>query len=283
VELPNAKDPGEFFHKTPQLWGDAEGAALAGWEWWINLVLADHRLTSPDGRAAAAAALVGVLSRIPEEATLDVYCQFAAEKLQVDAAHLLADVQRFRKTGVRPKLAGPTPEAANGAHPGVPPVTPPTNGSGPTANAEEDALLALLIAEPSAGSVLMELIAGEPFRSSELQDLVGRVVEVVQREGGGSLERHIEQFKEEERPRLARLSMTASFSGGPSEIRSAVADCVLRINLRSCEAAMAAVEEQIAVTGSEQENSVRDGLLTEHRVLAQHRAALKMQLFQGRA
>jgi hypothetical protein len=162
-------------------------------------------------------------------------------------------------------------------------VTPPTNGSGPTAHAEEDALLALLIAEPSAGSVLMELIAGEPFRSSELQDLVGRVVEVVQREGGGSLERHIEQFKEEERPRLARLSMTASFSGGPSEIRSAVADCVLRINLRSCEAAMAAVEEQIAVTGSEQENSVRDGLLTEHRVLAQHRAALKMQLFQGRA
>jgi hypothetical protein len=45
---------------------------------------------------------------------------------------------------------------------------------------------------------------------------------------------------------------------------------------------MAAVEEQIAVTGSDQQNSARDGLLTEHRLLAQRRAALKMQLFQGR-
>src|SRR5207245_4782852 len=68
VELPNAKDPGEFFQKTPQLWDEAEGAALAGWEWWINLLLAEHDLKTPEGRVRAAVAMVGLLNRIPAQA-----------------------------------------------------------------------------------------------------------------------------------------------------------------------------------------------------------------------
>jgi DNA primase len=281
IELPNAKDPGDFFRKTPQLWGDVEGAAVAGWEWWINGVLAEHRLGTPDGRAAAAASLVGVLARIPEEATLDVYCQFAAQKLKVDAAHLLADVQRFRKTGVRPKAPEPLAPVATAVPGSNGHTAASTNGAAPAPRPDEDNLLALLIAEPEAGPILLTMLDEEPFSSPELQELCRRVVELVQAEGGGSLERHLEQFDEQERPRLARLSMMAPLQMTTGELNSAIADCVLRIRLRSCEAAMAAVEEQIAVTGTEQDSGARDGLLTEHRVLAQRRAELKMQLFHG--
>ncbi len=284
VELPNAKDPGEFFHKTPQLWGDAEGAALAGWEWWIRGVLAEHRLTTPDGRAAAAAALVTVLSRIPEDTTLDVYCQYAADKLQVDAAHVLADVQRFRKTGVRPRpLGSPATEGVD-IRSAATAVVPTTNGHGPAARLEEDGLLSLVIAAPEAGDVLTEIIDSQTDHPDELRDLdlIRRVVDVVKGEGGGTLERHLERFSEDERPRLARLSMTARFTGDETELKSTINDFVLRIRLKSCEAAMAAVEKQIAGTGSEQDSVERDGLLSAHRVLALRRAGLKTQLYQGR-
>ncbi|MGB2940300.1 MAG: DNA primase [Candidatus Dormiibacterota bacterium] len=281
VELPNAKDPGEFFQKTPQLWGDAEGAALAGWEWWIGAVLAEHRLTTPDGRAAAASALVGVLARIPEDTTLDVYCQYTAEKLGVDAAHLLADVQTFRRTGARPRLPEPAPTVD--LRPAGP-VAPPTNGNGRALLPEEDELLALVLAAPEAGAVFTELTSAADDHPEELSQLglVRRVIDVVSGEGGGTLERHLERFSEDERPRLARISMTARFNGGQAELRSAINDFVLRIRLKSCEAAMAEVEEHIAGTGSESASTERDGLLAQHRVLALRRAGLKTRLYQGR-
>ena len=49
LELPNAKDPGEFFLKTPQLWDQVEGASQAGWEWWLNRAFRGHDLRSVDG------------------------------------------------------------------------------------------------------------------------------------------------------------------------------------------------------------------------------------------
>src|SRR5258708_4874888 len=155
VELPNAKDPGEFFQKTPQLWGDAEGSALPGWEWWINLALSAHNLGTPSGRMVAAQSIGGVLSRIPEAATLDIFCPYTAERLQVDPARLLADVQTFRKTGVRPKDRGPVKVA---------PLPAPLPATG-SANPDEDRLLALLLANPGAAAVLAALSQYEPVGS----------------------------------------------------------------------------------------------------------------------
>ncbi|MEA2647480.1 MAG: primase [Chloroflexota bacterium] len=280
VELPNAKDPGEFFQRTPHLWGDAEGAALPGWEWWIGLELAEHNLSTADGRAAAAAALVGVLSRIPEETTLDVYCQFVAAKLSVDAANVLADVQRFRKSGGRARdfeTVASIPVRAPAA---------PVPGAGaavPRHAPEEDRLLAFLISRPPlAGRLLQELTAEEALGAEEFTELCARVVEV-SAEGEGNLERHLELFSEEERQRIVRLSMTANAPGDEAELRAALADCVDRIRLKSYEAAMAELEKKIAGTGTGDDQGSRDGLLLEIHELAQRRSRLKMQLFQGRA
>jgi DNA primase len=271
VELPNAKDPGEFFQKTPQLWGDAEGQAVPGWEWWITVALGAHNLATPSGRMTAAQSIVTVLSRIPEEATLDIFCQYTAERLQVDPARLLADVQTFRRTGVRPK-DGETVKVA----PSTAPL--PVPGSNP----EQDRLLSLLLANPGAAAILGEYSHDEPVGSPELQALVREIFDLMAAEDGGSLERHLERFAEPERSRLVRLSLTPARELDEPELRAALADSVNRIRVIDYEAAMAALEERLRASGVGDDGGARTGLLDEHRQLAQRRARLRVQLFQGR-
>jgi DNA primase len=272
VELPNAKDPGEFFQKTPQLWGDAEGSALPGWEWWINGVLSAHNLSTPSGRMVAAQSIVTVLSRIPEEATLDIFCQYTAERLQVDPARVLADVQTFRRTGVRPKDIDPVKVGPSASPPSV-------VGSHP----EEDRLVSLLLTNPEAGKILTELYQGEPVGSPEFRRLIGGVLDLMAAEDGGSLERHLEKFAEPDRSRLVRLSLTPVRVTDAAELQVALADCVNRIRVIDYEAAMTALEERLRASGVGDDGGARDGLLDEHRELAQRRAKLRVQLFQSRA
>jgi DNA primase catalytic core len=271
VELPNAKDPGEFFQKTPQLWGDAEGLALPGWEWWINIALGAHNLATSSGRMVAAQSIVTVLSRIPEEATLDIFCQYTAERLKVDPARLLADIQTFRRTGLRPKDVDTVKVA---------PLVAPMPGNG--GNPEEDRLLALLLANPDAGAILAELSQDEPVGSEGLRQLVAAVLEIGHGDEGGTLDRHLERFAEPERSRLVRLSLTSTPVIDPAELRAALADCVNRIRVIDYEAAMAALEERLRASGVGDDGGARNGLLDEHRQLAQRRARLRVQLFQGR-
>jgi DNA primase len=272
VELPNAKDPGDFFLKTPQLWLDAEGAALAGWEWWLKGILERHKLSSPDGRDTAARAVIPVLSRIPEEATLDIYCQYAAQSLRVDAARLLADVQRYRKTGV---AARPEPEA-----PAAVSISLPAGRDIP-GRPEEDRILGLMLSHRDVGTLLAELTADEPLGRPELEELCARVGALVEDQGPDALERNLERFSEEERPRLVRLSLVSRFAGEEAELRTALADCVNRIRLKNYEAAMAALEERLKATGAAEDSGARDEMLHEHRQLAQRRASLRVQLFRG--
>ena len=271
VELPNAKDPGDFFLKTPSLWKETEGGALAGWEWWIKGILDRHKLSSPDGRDTAARAVIPVLSRIPEEATLDIYCQYAAQSLRVDPARLLVDVQQYRKTG---RVATPEPEV------------PAINISLPAGREipgrpEEDRLLGLMLSHRAAGPLLAEITEDEPLGRPELEEICRRVSELVTAEGPDTLERNLDRFEEADRGRLVRLSLVSRFTGEEAELRVALADCVNRIRLRNYEAAMAALEERLKATGVEEDNGARDGLLNEHRQLARRRAALRVQLFRG--
>ena len=284
VELPNAKDPGDFFHKTPQLWQEAEGAALAGWEWWLSSVLREHKLSSAEGRVAAAAAVVPVLSKIPEESTLDIYCQVAAERLKIDPAVLLTDVRSFRKSGklsedLRP-LRRPAAWGTVGSAPPAPAGEAPA--SPPDGSPEEDRLLALLMTARGAGEALVEVRGDEPCGTAAFEDLCRRVLELVAEEGSGTLGRHLERFPPEERPRMARLSLAEGFEGEDLQLRAAIADCIDRIRLKKYEADMTVLEEKLRATGVGEDSGQRDGLLTEHRHLAQRRAALRLQLFQGR-
>lgn len=272
VELPNAKDPGDFFLKTPELWKETEAAALAGWEWWIKGILDRHKLSSPDGRDTAARAVIPVLSRIPEEATLDIYCQYAAQSLRVDPARLLADVQQYRKTG---RVANPQPEAIATIDISLP------AGREIPGRPEEDRLLGLMLSHRAAGPLLAELTVDEAIGRPELEDLCRRVSELVGAEGPDVLERNLHRFEDSERGRLVRLSLVSRFAGEEAELKVALADCVNRIRLRNYEAAMAALEERLKATGVEEDNGDRDGLLHEHRQLARRRAALRVQLFRG--
>ncbi|MFN2463995.1 MAG: DNA primase [Candidatus Dormibacteria bacterium] len=272
VELPNAKDPGEFFLKSPQLWLDAEGAAMPGWEWWINGVMDRFKLSSPDGRDSAARAVIPVLSRIPEEATLDIYCQVAAQSLRVDPARLLADVQQFRKTG---KVVNPEPD-----RPPAVDIRLPAGAELP-GRPVEDRLLGLMLSHRDSGPLLAELTAEEALGRPEVEDLCRRVNELVTEHGPDALEANLHHFEESERGRLVRLSLTQRFEGSEIELKAAIADCVNRIRLRNYEAAMQALEDRLKQTGVEEDEAARDQLLQEHHQIARRRSALRVQLFRG--
>jgi hypothetical protein len=57
---------------------------------------------------------------------------------------------------------------------------------------------------------------------------------------------------------------------------------VNRIRVIDYEAAMTALEERLRASGVGDDGGARNGLLDEHRQLAQRRARLRVQLFQGR-
>jgi DNA primase len=273
ARLENAKDLADFFLKSPQIWDEAVmGRAAAGWEWWLAGLLERHKLSSPDGRDSAARAVIPVLSRIPEEATLDIYCQYAAQSLRVDPARLLADVQHYRKTG---RAVRPEPEAPAAIN-----ISLPTSAEIP-GRPEEDRLLGLMLSHRATGTLLAELTAEEALGRPELEELCVRVSELVESEGPDALERNLARFTEEERPRLVRLSLVSRFTGAEAELRTALADCVNRIRLRNYEAAMAALEDRLKASGAGEDSGARDELLNEHRQLAQRRASLRVQLFRG--
>jgi len=273
ARLENAKDLADFFIRSPEIWDEAViGRATAGWEWWIKGILDRHKLSSPDGRDTAARAVIPVLSRIPEEATLDIYCQYAAQSLRVDPARLLADVQQYRKTG---RVANPQPEPVASINISLP------AGREIPGRPEEDRLLGLMLSHRAAGPLLAELTVEEPIGRPELEDLCLRVGNLVAAEGPDVLERNLHLFEEAERGRLVRLSLVSRFTGEETELKVALADCLNRIRLRNYEAAMAAREERLKASGVEEDNGARDGLLNEHRQLARRRAALRVQLFRG--
>ncbi|MGI8609077.1 MAG: DNA primase [Candidatus Dormibacteria bacterium] len=273
ARLENAKDLADFFIRSPEIWDEAViGRATAGWEWWIKGILDRHKLSSPDGRDTAARAVIPVLSRIPEEATLDIYCQYAAQSLRVDPARLLADVQQYRKTG---RVANPQPEPVASINISLP------AGREIPGRPEEDRLLGLMLSHRAAGPLLAELTVEEPIGRPELEDLCLRVGNLVAAEGPDVLERNLHLFEEAERGRLVRLSLVSRFTGEETELKVALADCLNRIRLRNYEAAMAALEERLKASGVEEDNGARDGLLNEHRQLARRRAALRVQLFRG--
>ena len=231
-----------------------------------------HKLSSPDGRDTAARAVIPILNRIPEEATLDIYCQYAAQSLRVDAARLLADVQQYRKTGV---AARPEPE-----RPAAVDITL-TTGSDIPGRSVEDHLLGLMLSHAAAGPILAELTALEPLGRPELEDLCRRVHELVVIEGTDALERNLHHFEESERGRLVRLSLTSRFAGEEAELRAAIADCVNRIRLRNYDAAMKALEERLKLTGVEEDDATQDQMLEEYQKIARRRSDLRIQLFRG--
>ncbi|MHB8509411.1 MAG: DNA primase [Candidatus Dormibacteria bacterium] len=270
AELPNAKDPGEFFQHSPGGWAEVEAAAQAGWEWWINQALAEHDLQRPDARAAAAVEVVMILNRIPEEAALDIYCQFAASRLSVDPARLLADVQRMRKGGPPPRpvpVEAPSQSGPGRAAPGLPGF-----------RHEEDRLLQLLIGDRRAIGMLDALCGAEGVGNAEFLDLCARIREL--QGAGGTLERHLDRFTPEEGARLARLAMAAAPWENEQELRAALSDCVDRIRLRDFETAMAEVEAKLAEGGVDGEE--RAQLMQRHHDLARRRANLRSRLFKGR-
>ena len=276
VELPNAKDPGDFFLKTPHLWGEAEGAAIAGWEWWLRGLLSDHDLTTVDGRDRAAAAVVQLLNRIPEDTTMDIYSQLAAGQLQVDAARLVADVKRMRETGVAPRVGGSRPTLAPS------PAPAPVRSNGHVADdVVEDRLLSMLLVDDRAWQVLDDLGGREALLSPALRALTGRLADLKVADDGGTLERHLDSFEPDERARLARLSLTATAVNEESELRASMADCMNRITLRGYKTAIEGLEDRLRQTRDNGDEVAVTGLLTEIQALARLASALKDRMYRG--
>jgi DNA primase len=275
IELPNAKDPGDFFLKTPQLWHEAEGAAIAGWEWWLRGVLADHDLETTDGRDRAAAAVVQLLNRIPEDTTMDIYSQLAAEQLRLDPARLVADVKRMRQTGVAPKVGVGRPVQV------VAPAAPRAANGHLADDAVEDRLLSMLLVDERAWAALEEVGGLDAIETPAVRALAGRLADLNVGDGSGSLERHLDSFEPGERARLARLSLTATAAADEAELREAMADCINRIKLRGFKIAIEGLEDRLRETRQGGDDLAVTGLLTEIQALAREASSLRDRMYRG--
>jgi DNA primase len=84
--LPPGRDPGDLWREDPELLVKAAEGAQRFMQFKLDRVLANADLTSPEGRARAAEALVPVLREHPNELVREQYIQTAAGTLGVDHA-----------------------------------------------------------------------------------------------------------------------------------------------------------------------------------------------------
>ena len=109
-----AKDPDELVRRDPEAFVAMVAAAPPEWQVLLDSALAAGEGGSVDARRAAAERAVGVLVRIPEASTRDLYVQQAARRLDIATTSLAQDVARAKRvSSPRPApLAIPPPGAA---------------------------------------------------------------------------------------------------------------------------------------------------------------------------
>jgi DNA primase len=94
--LPPGRDPGDLWREDPELLVKAAEGAQRFMQFKLDRVLASADLTSPEGRARAAEALVPVLREHPNELVREQYIQTAAGTLGVDHAWFKEAIRKYR-------------------------------------------------------------------------------------------------------------------------------------------------------------------------------------------
>jgi DNA primase len=92
--LPPGRDPGDLWREDPELLVKAAEGAQRFMQFKLDRVLANADLTSPEGRARAAEALVPVLREHPNELVREQYIQTAAGTLGFDHAWFKEAIRR---------------------------------------------------------------------------------------------------------------------------------------------------------------------------------------------
>lgn len=92
--LPPGRDPGDLWQEDPELLVKAAEGAQRFLQFKLDRVLANADLTSPEGRARAADALVPVLREHPNELVREQYIQTAAGTLGIDHAWFKDAIRR---------------------------------------------------------------------------------------------------------------------------------------------------------------------------------------------
>ncbi len=106
--LPPGRDPGDLWKDDPELLVKAAEGAQRFMQFKLDRVLASADLTSPEGRARAAEALVPVLREHPNELVREQYIQTAAGTLGIDHGWFKQAIAK------RPAVRRGEPEAADG-------------------------------------------------------------------------------------------------------------------------------------------------------------------------
>ena len=88
ARLPRGSDPAELAQSNPQALRDAIAGAVPFLQFRLERVLDAANLASPEGRARAAEAALGVLAEHPSDLVRDQYLLTVADRLRIDIASL---------------------------------------------------------------------------------------------------------------------------------------------------------------------------------------------------
>lgn len=224
--LPFGKDPDDLIRNDAERWQELIEGARPYIDFWLERIAANHDLTSPQGKAAAAAEMMRLVGVIDDPVIRSHYLQKAARLTQVPEDELRT---------LRP--AAQAPQQRPSAR--LQPVSRrPTGGRGVKADPREGFLLALLLQWPH----LREKGAG--IDEGLLWEADARQVYEIWRNCDGNVLKSAfpaELFEYYERLILWRLPLSTE-----KEAEEALQDCVEKLKQRRLQAEKQAIAAQIA-------------------------------------
>ncbi len=97
--LPAVSDPGDLAQSDPPALAAAVAEARPFLAFVVDRALRSHDLTSPEGRARAAAAALAAVAEHPNDLVRDQYVERVADLTRIDAARLRAELASLRAHG----------------------------------------------------------------------------------------------------------------------------------------------------------------------------------------
>ncbi|MGH9295936.1 MAG: hypothetical protein ACRD0B_11440, partial [Acidimicrobiales bacterium] len=172
-------DPADLAQRDPTALRIAVESAVPFLSFRLERALSPERLQSPEARARAAEAAVGMISEHPNELVRDQYVMKLADRTTIEADRLRARVERAREaTGTAPAARSPASAAAPQGRPDDPPAgrdLARAEGSGraPGRRAGRDALILAIHDRPAVTGRLHAALFSDPLQRRAFAALDG--------------------------------------------------------------------------------------------------------------
>jgi DNA primase len=242
----DVKDPDEMVRRDPAAFAAMVASAQPEWKVLLDAAIEGAEGGRLDARRAAAERAIGLLVRIPEATTRELYVQEAARRLDIGVTSLMADLNRalHERSGERGRLVMQAP-ASHPAGAPAPDDEAVSQAEETSAPAWELHLGALVVNRPALARLLLDsmgLVLSELSTPS-----IRRLLEVAQSVENGTFPLHRLTPAEQ---RLAASLLVRDVPELAEEadnatLQRALSDCVQYVHEASVRRSLAAIRQEL--------------------------------------